>query len=353
MQGLKADLLRGMWYVALPSADLKPGRMLPKTLLGEPVLLARTQGGVTFALKNICPHRGIPLHYGRFDGETVQCSYHGWRFDRGGTCVEIPSLVEEQDIDPTKIKCGGYPVVEQQGLIWLYFAEKGERPEDGRDPTPPLVPGFDATAEPALRIMQPFVCSVDHAALGLMDPTHAPFVHTSWWFKKNATALRRKEKHFAPTELGWQMVRHPLPPQNLVYQKLFGTGVTTEITYRLPGLRFEHIQGATNQVLGLTAITPVTEEETEVRQMFYVTFGWAKFAAPLLKHLMHVFLNQDRQVVVRQREGLIHDPKLMLIPDADTQGRWWMSVKREWRASQLEGRAFANPIKAKTLYWMS
>ena len=34
MQDLKAELLRGLWYVALPSAELRPGRMVHKTLLG-------------------------------------------------------------------------------------------------------------------------------------------------------------------------------------------------------------------------------------------------------------------------------------------------------------------------------
>ncbi len=46
-----------------------------------------------------------------------------------------------------------------------------------------------------------------------MDPTHAAYVHTSWWFKKGAKKLRPKEKVFAPSELGWSMVRHELPPR--------------------------------------------------------------------------------------------------------------------------------------------
>jgi hypothetical protein len=46
-----------------------------------------------------------------------------------------------------------------------------------------------------------------------MDPTHAAFVHTSWWFKKEATKLRPKEKHFEPIKLGWRMVRHPVCPK--------------------------------------------------------------------------------------------------------------------------------------------
>lgn len=351
MQGLTATLLRGLWYVAVPGRDLAPGKTLAKTLLGEPLLLGRSADGGVFALRDACPHRGIPLRYGSFDGETVTCCYHGWRFDRAGTCVEIPSLREDQLVDLGKIRCGALPCVERHGLIWVYFAKDGEAPS-GREAEPPAMPVFDDAAAPALAIMLPFPCSTDHAAFGLMDPTHAAFVHTSWWFKKQARKLRPKEKKFEPSELGWRMVRHALPPQNLVY-KLLGANVTTEISYRLPGLRIEEIRGDRHAVVGLTAITPVSDGETEVHQLFWATPGWAGLVRPLFEHLMRVFLDQDRVVVVQQREGLVHGPKLMLINDADTQARWWMRIKDEWLAAGAEGRDFANPLKPMTLRWRS
>ena len=49
---------------------------------------------------------------------------------------------------------------------------------------------------------------------------HAAYIHTSWWFKKDGRKLRPKEKSFEPSPLGWRMVRHKLPPQNLVYKLL-------------------------------------------------------------------------------------------------------------------------------------
>lgn len=351
MQGLTATLIRGLWYVAVPGDAVKPGAMLPKTLLGEPVLIGRGNDGRVFALRNLCPHRGIPLHYGTFDGEAVACSYHGWKFGRDGGCVEIPSLREDQPVDLPKIRCGAYPCVERQGLIWIYFAKNGEAPS-GSEAEPPRLPVFDDDVAPALKIMLPFPCSTDHAAFGLMDPTHAAFVHTSWWFKKDPTKLRPKEKAFEPSELGWRMVRHALPPQNIAY-KVLGQNVSTEISYRLPGLRIEEIRGDRHAVVGLTAITPVDAENTEVHQFFWVSMGWAKPLRPLLEHLMTVFLDQDRVVVVRQREGLEAKPKLMLINDADTQARWWMRVKDEWLEAQAEGRPFANPLKPMVLRWRS
>lgn len=352
MQAMKAELLRGCWYVAAPSVQLKRGKMIAKTLLGEPVVLARGEDGKAFALRDICPHRGIPLHYGTVEGAGVRCCYHGWRFDAQGTCVEIPSLREGQQVDLSKIRCGGYPCEERYGLVWVYFPAAGEAPDASMMPTPEILPDVPAQEGPAALIMLPFACSVDHAAFGLMDPTHAAYVHTSWWFKKNATKLRPKEKSFEPSDYGWSMVRHRIPPQNLVY-KLLGDDVSTEISYRLPGFRIEHVKGSRANVVGLTAMTPIDEENTEVYQIFYSSLGWLKTAGPLVRYLMRVFLDQDRRVVVQQREGLVHGPRLMLINDADTQARWWARVKSEWQEAQAAGRPFANPLKAQTLRWRS
>lgn len=351
MQGLKAELLRGLWYVAMPGAEVRPGRTVSVPMLGEPVLIGRGRDGKVFAVRDICPHRGIPLRYGKFDGETIECAYHGWRFGRDGGCVAIPSLREGQQADLSKIRTKAYPCVERQGLVWVYFA-KGEEAPKGSEAEPPRLPVFADDVGPSLAIKMHFACSTDHAAFGLMDPTHAAYVHTSWWFKHKARTLRPKEKAFEPFELGWKMVRHDLPPQNLVY-KLLGKNVSTEITYRLPGLRIEEVRGDKHAVVALTAITPITDEATEVHHMFWTTPSWVKPLAPLGRYLMRVFLDQDRVVVIRQREGLMTAPKVMLINDADTQARWWMHVKDEWANAQKEGRPFQNPLKPKTLRWMS
>src|SRR5579872_295056 len=101
-----------MWYVALSGAALKPGKRLAKMLLGEPLLLGRGGDGQAFALRDICPHRGIPLSCGRFDGREVECGYHGWRFDMSGQCTAIPSLTPGQDFDIGRIRVKTYPTRE-------------------------------------------------------------------------------------------------------------------------------------------------------------------------------------------------------------------------------------------------
>src|SRR3569833_1349334 len=165
--------LHNLWYMPALASSLKPGQMRREMLLGEPVLLGRAHDGQAFAMRDICPHRGVPLSAGRIVSEnTVECPYHGWRFRKDGVCSAIPSLVEGQDMDPEKIRVRSYPVREQDGLIWVYVAA---RPGGAIKGAPPRIPM--ANPIPRWVEIQTFGCAVDHAVIGLMDPVHAAFVH--------------------------------------------------------------------------------------------------------------------------------------------------------------------------------
>ena len=61
-------------------------------------------------MRDSCPHRGIPLSVGWFDGERVQCRYHGWEFEPcSGRCELIPSLTSGDHLDATKIYATAFP----------------------------------------------------------------------------------------------------------------------------------------------------------------------------------------------------------------------------------------------------
>jgi phenylpropionate dioxygenase-like ring-hydroxylating dioxygenase large terminal subunit len=351
VQGLKAELLRGFWYVALPGARLKAGEMVVREMLGQPILVARGKDGKVFAMSDLCPHRAMPLHYGTFDGETIACAYHNWRYDRGGNCVEIPSMVEGQQIDLGKIRCGAFACVERQGIVWVYFPRDNEAPS-GVTALPPEIPLFGENALPKAYVELPFPCSIDHTAYGLMDPAHVAYVHTSRWFRAKARVVKPKEKSFEPTGFGFKMKQHAIPPEQVMY-RLLGKKVTADITYFLPGHRVERIYGERHQVVGITALTPISDEETTFHQFWFASPSWVKPFAPIVNYFTRAFLNQDRDIAVKQREGLLRAPKMMLINDSNTQARWWMRLKDEWVAAGNEGREFVNPLKAATLRWKS
>lgn len=350
------------WYVAGLSQALKPGAREARRLLGHPILLGRTRAGSAFALRDRCAHRAVPLSQGRTrveaDGaETVECPYHGWRFATDGRCVAIPSMSaranEDEAVDAVgAVRVGAYPVVEQQGLIWIWMTQAGPlsfRTDDPPGP-PPLIPGV-VGRRPALVDQLDYGVHVDHAILGLIDPAHGPFVHQQWWWRTRASQ-HEKQKSFQPSALGFTMERHP-PSSNSRAYRLLGGAPTTEIVFRLPGLRWEHVRIGTRTILALSAMTPIDDDTTRMHQVIWSDHGLFNLFRPVLRLAARAFLRQDGRIIAVQGPGLADNPALLWIGDADQQARWYAQIKREWQASRRERRPFQNPVKARILRWIS
>ena len=56
-------------------------KLVKLTLLNTALVLGRDSSGRAFALRDACPHKGMPLSDGWHQGDTVQCSFHGWKFN--------------------------------------------------------------------------------------------------------------------------------------------------------------------------------------------------------------------------------------------------------------------------------
>ena len=344
-----SHFLRNLWYFAMHGRSLKPGQIKHKLILGEPIVFGRSSSGEAFALRDLCPHRGVPLSKGRMVDDTVECPYHGWRFGPSGQCKLIPSLVGEEGIDPARIHVRKYHVREANGLLWIYMPEE-QAASAAPSIEPPSLP-IGGNAMPTLIEAQLFPCPMDHAVVGLMDPAHGPFVHRAWWWRSQKSSYA-KAKKYEPSPMGFTMVTHT-PSANSTLYKLLGGDRTTEISFQLPGTRVEHIKAGNNWIVGLTTCTPLTATETEVTQTFYWNVSWIAPFKPIAQRVARVFLGQDRQIVTQQMEGLKFNPRMMLIQDADTPAIWYFKLKREWGEALASGREFTNPVKAATLHWKS
>jgi len=346
--------LRDIWYFAALGGELKRGKLQRYEILGEPILIGRTRAGAVYALRDVCPHRAAPLSAGRLvdDGggtEVVECPYHGWRFRTDGVCAAIPSLVDDQAVDVSRIRVRRYPAVESQGLVFVWMAS-GAGAEAEPDQPPPTFPGIVGGA-PKLVDRMEFDAHIDHAVVGLMDPAHGPYVHQNWWWRTRASQ-HEKAKAFEPREAGFAMVRHP-PSSNSYIYRLLGGAPTTEITFRLPGLRWEHIQVGARQVLSLTCLTPVTETKTRITQVMWSDHPIFSLLKPFVASAARKFLRQDGAMVNLQNQGLAYDPSLMWIDDADRQAKWYQALKREWTQCRAQNRPFESPVEPAVLRWRS
>ena len=232
-------------------------------LLEVPLVLGRTSDGKAFAMRDSCPHRGIPLSYGRFDGKAVECSYHGWRFDAcSGQCIEIPSRTDQDKLKTERIFAGHYACEEHDGYVWVFMHAQGSRaPEPSTIPPAPRLATFSEKFK-ITHLACDLPAHVDHGIIGLMDPAHGPFVHQSWFWRSRGS-IHAKQKQFEPIPNGFRMSPHSPSSNSLPYQilkKRTGQPVTTTIDFILPNRRLEEIHSGKLWFSSQTTVTPVRRD---------------------------------------------------------------------------------------------
>jgi phenylpropionate dioxygenase-like ring-hydroxylating dioxygenase large terminal subunit len=150
------------WYPVARSADVGT-TPVPVGAGGEHYVVVRLRpGGDVTAFPARCPHRLVPLATGTVVDGTLQCAYHGWRFDAEGRCRLIPALGEDAAPPPRADLTVPWGVQERGGWVWLAPertpAPAPRRPDGAVRPEP--VPAPRGPAGPVFGNLDP---SLEHA----------------------------------------------------------------------------------------------------------------------------------------------------------------------------------------------
>jgi phenylpropionate dioxygenase-like ring-hydroxylating dioxygenase large terminal subunit len=322
-------------------------------LMGIPLVIGRDDRGGAFALRDSCPHRGMPLSAGLFDGETIECCYHGWKFEpKTGRCCDIPSRTDRDKLKTERIFASSFACDEQDGYFWV-FVPDAERLDEA-PPAPRL-----STFSPRYRVTHleaELPCHVDHGIIGLMDPAHGPFVHQAWWWRTRHS-IQEKEKVFEPIPNGFRIRAHT-PSANSAFYKLlgvYGEPITTRIEFVLPNMRFEEIHCGPKWFSSRTTVTPITVDRCRIDFCAaWNVFQWMPFMVAVFNVFARAFIGQDQRTMVQQARGLKYSPSLMLIDDADRPAKWYFQLKAAHLESKRTGHPIQHPIEGPTtLRWRS
>jgi phenylpropionate dioxygenase-like ring-hydroxylating dioxygenase large terminal subunit len=366
-QATDSLMLTGFWYRALPADRVHRNQLHKAMLLEIPLVLGRDRTGRAFALRDACPHRGMPLNGGHFDGENVECPYHGWQFDaHSGQCQIIPSLTPNQELKIDRIYAGSYACEERDDFIWVYMPDAGPLGAGftKRDEPPNPVPAIEKFGEVSrgryeiAYLTADMPVGIDHGIIGLMDPAHGPFVHQAWWWRSRHS-IHEKTKNFEPIPNGFRMSAHT-PSSNSAPYKLLrlyaaADSITTTIDFELPNLRRETIRAGKYWFSSLTTVTPITRNQCRIDVVAaWNLFRWMPFGPELLKFVFAKFVEQDRRTMEQQSEGLKHNPHLMLIDDADRPAKWYFQLKAAYLEAKQNGTPLKHPMSGPvTLKWRS
>jgi renierapurpurin 18,18'-hydroxylase len=113
----RAGINVNCWYMIAKSSEIQ-ARPVKREIWNQAVVLFRAQHGELHALEDRCAHRLVRLSHGRVKDDTIECAYHGWRFNGAGRCVHIPHLGSRTTLPNCGVR--SFPVVEKHGFVWIF-----------------------------------------------------------------------------------------------------------------------------------------------------------------------------------------------------------------------------------------
>jgi phenylpropionate dioxygenase-like ring-hydroxylating dioxygenase large terminal subunit len=157
------------WYPLAKSADVKPGETHLAMFAGEPIVLARSDRGVVFALDDRCAHRQFPLHKGVVAGDLLKCAYHAWCYQQDGCVAGVPYLPKGA-ARPKGVR--SYACREERGYVFVFT---GDRDRATEVPFPQF-PALDPKRRRTMHFWRKVACHYSFMHENLMDMNHQ-FLH--------------------------------------------------------------------------------------------------------------------------------------------------------------------------------
>jgi phenylpropionate dioxygenase-like ring-hydroxylating dioxygenase large terminal subunit len=136
------------WYAVGVADSLDSGRPHAIQLLGRHLVLWYDKAEQQWRVfDDACPHRFAPLSEGRIEKDSsLQCAYHGWRFNGSGACTLIPqspAAVAEQHAASPRACAVSYPTCVKYGIIFAWGESGLQAAVDASQQSPPSVPQLD------------------------------------------------------------------------------------------------------------------------------------------------------------------------------------------------------------------
>lgn len=251
-------------------------------MLGQPLVLVRLQGKV-LCFENRCPHRNVPLSSGKVIQNTLQCAYHGWRFDAQGVSLCHP----EAQLKNYRTHCA-------QGLIWVCLS--GSMPFHTSFA---IEDGFD-TAISMKSMQADFIHSIEN----FLDPLHTPYVHGG--LLRNS-GLQRMQLRQQSDETSFTTCYQLIDKQNGWINRLFDCGIDTQVaSFQYPGLA-QICYLKEGVMLFQVAIFFVPKQPGQVGMVVAVSLPRnripTKLKFVLLRPFLELAFKQDRKILEQQYQN--------------------------------------------------
>ena len=221
---MNTEKLAGAWFPLLPSARLGK-RPLAASLLGRSLVLARLSGRAV-CLADCCPHRHVPLSLGRVADETLQCGYHGWRFDAQGCLCSAPTRFGAEP----QARVDAFACREALGWVWARLRDDAPTPAPDEAYVDFACPSGFARSDHKKTLEGDYI----HAIENFLDPTHTPYIHRGLLRSEGPQVMDIAQSSHAA---GFATIYRLRQRQNGWINRLFDAGIdVNEARFSFPGL---------------------------------------------------------------------------------------------------------------------
>jgi len=304
--------LRNAWYTAIWSKDLSD-QPIGRTIIGDEVVLYRGAGGKAAALEDRCCHRAAPLSRGKIVGDTLQCGYHGLKFDADGRCVEVPV----QPTVPPGACVRAYPVAEKWNVVWIWMGDPAQA-DEAKIPSLPWLDSPEWKVTPGyMHLEAAGQLLVDN----LLDFSHVSYLHpkTLAVDPREATTPVRTERSPEGIRVGRWMLDFISPPLFAAASGFNGKVDRWQFAnWRAPSLVFMDVgvaptgtgapEGDRSKATSIWSTHMITPE-TETSCHYH--FGWARnfrledeaMSKTIFEGTLATFL-EDKEMIEAQQKKL-------------------------------------------------
>lgn len=314
---------RDFWYIVAESAELKPGRVLSRSVLGEWLAVFRDHKGRPSILQDRCLHRSAQLSKGTVTNGRLRCPYHGWVYDGAGEVVAVPSEVGAS----AKKRCAvSFDVREKDDFVYVRL-----NPEPKVDFEPFTMPHYRHRGYTTIRLQNLFRNNVTNCAENFVDIPHTSFVHPRIFrdpgAEQIAANVERKQGSVKVTYLGEK--------KNFGVFSWFlnpsGSEIKHTDEFHMPNVTtVNYWFGGGKHFIITSQSVPLNETETLVYTDLTYNYGlWTWPSRPIVRRQAQKIIDQDVEILENQMKTIAkYGAKFQNTP-ADIIHTFIESIQRE------------------------
>jgi phenylpropionate dioxygenase-like ring-hydroxylating dioxygenase large terminal subunit len=302
-------MIPNQWYAILESNEIKPGKPVGVTRLGEKLVVWRNTKGEVTCMSDLCPHRGVALSAGRLLGDCIECPFHGFQYDTSGRCRIIPANGRNTPV-PKAFQVHTYPTREAHDFIWVWWGEPREEL-----PPLPFIEDIDGSFHYST-FRDHWATHYSRAIENQLDVVHLPFIHRTTIGRGNRTLVDGPLATLEADSLCvWVYNRIDDGTKPLKPSEITPPTRPFQLQFLFPNIWQNRISEDIRIVI---AFAPIDDENA----LLYIRFYQRVVRVPVLRGLVNwagkvgsaLIARQDKRVVVTQqpkRSGLHIGEKLI------------------------------------------